>query len=199
MPPERVRRLLDILVSAGGLAVLSPLFFCLGVWIRLDSPGPVFYRATRVGRDGGMFRLYKFRTMVADADRRGPGITASGDKRVTRVGRLLRRTKLDELPQLINVFKGDMGLVGPRPEDTRYVAIYTAKQRKVLSVRPGMTSVASLAYRQEEASLTGPDWEKVYRERVLPDKLAIELEYLKHRTVGTDVKLVLRTVAAIFR
>jgi len=178
---------------------LSPLFFCLGVWIRLDSPGPVFYRATRVGRDGGMFRLYKFRTMVADADRRGPGITASGDKRVTRVGRLLRRTKLDELPQLINVFKGDMGLVGPRPEDTRYVAIYTAKQRKVLSVRPGMTSVASLAYRQEEASLTGPDWEKVYRERVLPDKLAIELEYLKHRTVGTDVKLVLRTVAAIFR
>lgn len=199
MPPERVRRLLDILVSAGGLAVLSPLFFCLGVWIRLSSPGPVFYRAMRVGRDGRMFRLYKFRTMVADADRRGPAITASGDTRVTRAGKLLRRTKMDELPQLMNVLAGDMGLVGPRPEDPRYVAMYTDEQRKVLAVRPGITSAASLAYRQEEALLTGPNWERVYQEKVLPDKLAIELEYVKHRTVGTDVKLVLRTVAAIFR
>jgi len=106
---------------------------------------------------------------------------------------------MDELPQLMNVLAGDMGLVGPRPEDPRYVAMYTDEQRKVLAVRPGITSAASLAYRQEEALLTGPNWERVYQEKVLPDKLAIELEYVKHRTVGTDVKLVLRTVAAIFR
>jgi len=106
---------------------------------------------------------------------------------------------MDELPQLMNVLAGHMGLVGPRPEDPRYVAMYTDEQRKVLAVRPGITSAASLAYRQEEALLTGPNWERVYQEKVLPDKLAIELEYVKHRTVGTDVKLVLRTVAAIFR
>lgn len=198
MVADSIRRALDIAASLAGLAVLSPLFVCLAIWVRLDSPGPVFYRAQRVGKDGKLFRLYKFRSMVADADRRGPGITATGDARVTRAGHFLRRTKLDELPQLINVLKGDMSLVGPRPEDPRYVALYTPEQRRVLAVRPGITSAASLVYRHEEQLLAGEDWETVYRTKVLPDKLAIDLEYLEHRTLGSDLKLIFRTIVAMF-
>lgn len=198
MVADGVRRLLDVIISAMGLVLLSPLFLIISVWIKLDSPGPAFYRAQRVGKDGKLFRLYKFRSMVADADRRGPGITATGDARITRAGRFLRRTKLDELPQLINVLKGDMSLVGPRPEDPRYVALYTPEQRRVLAVRPGITSAASLIYRHEEQLLAGEDWETVYRTKVLPDKLAIDLDYLAHRTLGSDLKLIFRTIAAMF-
>lgn len=198
MANERTRRLLDIVASGVGLAVLSPLFVLIGLWIKLDSPGPVFYRAQRAGKDGKLFRLYKFRSMVADADKRGPGITATGDARITRVGRFLRRTKIDELPQLINVLKGEMSLVGPRPEDPRYVALYTPEQRRVLSVRPGITSAASLAYRHEEQLLSGEDWETLYRTKVLPDKLAIDLAYLEQRTLVSDLKLIFRTIATIF-
>ncbi len=198
MAAERIRRLLDIMASIAGLAVLGPLFVLIGLWIKLDSPGPVFYRARRIGKDDVPFSLYKFRSMVADADKRGPGITATGDSRVTSVGRFLRRTKMDELPQLINVLRGDMSLVGPRPEDPRYVALYTPEQRRVLAVRPGITSAASLAYRHEEQLLAGEDWETTYRNRVLPDKLAIDLAYLERRTAFSDLKLVFRTIAAIF-
>ncbi len=191
-------RLLDVVASGLGLVLLSPLFVLVALAIRLDTPGPVYYRAQRVGKDGKPFRLYKFRSMVANADRRGPGITATGDTRVTRVGRFLRRTKIDELPQLINVLRGDMSLVGPRPEDPRYVVLYTQEQRRVLSVRPGITSAASLAYRHEEQLLAGADWETTYRNRVLPDKLAIDLAYLDRRTVVSDLKLIFRTIAAVF-
>lgn len=197
MAADRIRRLFDITASAAGLAVLSPLFLLVGLWIKLDSPGPVFYRATRVGRNGAPFRLYKFRSMAAGADRQGPGITATGDARVTRVGRLLRRSKLDELPQLINVLQGEMSLVGPRPEDPRYVALYTPEQRRVLAVRPGITSAASLAYRHEEQLLAGADWETLYREQVLPAKLAIDLDYLDRRTLWSDLALIVRTVASM--
>lgn len=197
MGADRVRRWLDVAASLVGLAVLSPLFLMIGLWIKLDSPGPIFYRATRVGRNGRLFRLYKFRSMVAGADKRGPGITATGDARVTRAGRFLRRNKLDELPQLINVLQGEMSLVGPRPEDPRYVALYTPEQRQVLAVRPGITSAASLAYRHEEQLLAGEDWESVYREQVLPAKLAIDLDYLERRTLARDLKLILQTVAAV--
>lgn len=198
MVAERSGRLLDIGAAALGLALLSPLFLLVGLWIKLDSPGPVFYRAARVGRNGAPFRLYKFRSMVAGADRQGPGITATGDARVTRVGRFLRSTKLDELPQLINVLKGEMSLVGPRPEDPRYVALYTPEQCCVLAVRPGITSAASLAFRHEEQLLAGEDWETLYREQVLPAKLAIDLAYLERRTAFSDLRLVFRTIAAIF-
>lgn len=197
MAADRVRRWLDVAASLVGLAVLSPLFIGIGLWIKIDSPGPVFYRATRVGKDGQLFRLYKFRSMVAGADKQGPGITATGDARVTRAGRFLRRSKLDELPQLINVLKGEMSLVGPRPEDSRYVALYTPQQRRVLAVRPGITSAASLVYRHEEQLLAGEDWETVYREQVLPAKLAIDLAYLERRTLARDLKLILQTVAAV--
>ena len=195
---DRLRRLVDVVAAAGGLTLLSPLFVLVVVAIKLDSPGPAFYRAQRVGKDGKLFRLFKFRSMVADAHTRGPGITAAGDSRVTRVGRLLRRTKIDELPQLVNVLLGDMSLVGPRPEDPRYVALYTPEQRRVLNVRPGITSAASLAYRHEEKLLRGEDWEARYREEVLPDKLAIDLAYLERRTLISDLKLILRTIAAVF-
>ena len=199
MGADRVRRWLDVAASLAGLAVLSPLFLMIGLWIKLDSPGPVFYRATRVGRNGRLFRLYKFRSMVAGADRQGPGITATGDARVTRAGRALRRTKIDELPQLLNVLSGDMSLVGPRPEDPRYVALYTPEQRRVLAVRPGITSAASLAYRHEEQLLAGPDWETVYREQVLPAKLAIDLDYLAQRSLWSDLGLIVRTIGSMLR
>lgn len=192
------RRTIDALLALIGLVVLSPLHVVLSIAIKLDSPGPVFYQARRVGRGGQEFLLYKFRSMVADADRLGPGITVMGDQRVTRIGRLLRRSKLDELPQLINVLKGDMSLVGPRPEDPRYVALYTPEQRAVLRVRPGITSAASLAYRHEEQLLSGGDWEAVYRTEVMPAKLAIDLDYLSRRTLGSDLGLVFQTILSMF-
>ena len=196
---DGIRRLLDIVVALVGLISLSPLWLLIAISLVLDSPGPLFYRARRVGKDGNLFDLYKFRSMVTDADRRGPAITAAGDTRVTRVGRILRKTKLDELPQLLNVLRGEMSLVGPRPEDPRYVALYTPEQRQVLQVRPGITSAASLAFRHEEALLTGADWETTYRTEVLPSKLAIDLDYLRQRTLRSDLQLILHTIAAMAR
>jgi lipopolysaccharide/colanic/teichoic acid biosynthesis glycosyltransferase len=192
-------RMLDLLASLLGLIVCSPLFGLVALSIKLDSPGPVLYRARRVGQRGRVFYVFKFRSMVAGADRQGPGITAAGDTRVTRVGRWLRRTKLDELPQLINVLRGEMSLVGPRPEDPRYVACYTSVQRAVLQARPGITSPASVHYRHEEEILIGADWEKTYIEEVMPHKLQIELDYLARRTVWSDLGLLGRTVLALFR
>lgn len=194
-----LKRTFDLLASALGLIILSPIFALIALLIRLTSPGPVFYRARRVGQGGREFTLYKFRSMVADADRRGPGITAAGDSRVTPVGRVLRRTKLDELPQLWNVLRGDMSLVGPRPEDPRYVALYTPEQRRVLDVRPGITSLASIEYRNEEAVLHGPDWEQHYIHEVMPAKLAIDLRYVQRATLFTDLLIILRTLLALFR
>lgn len=192
-------RVIDLIVASIGLFFLSPVFTVLAIWIKLDSPGPVFYRAQRIGKDGRIFYLYKFRSMVVNADKTGPGITAAGDSRITRSGRFLRGTKLDELPQLINVLQGDMSLVGPRPEDPRYVALYTAEQRKILAVRPGITSAASLSFRHEEEILTGPDWETVYRTQVMPEKIRIDLDYQSRRSLVTDIGLILRTVIAVFQ
>jgi len=191
---EFIRRVVDIIAASLGLLLLSPLFLLLAFAVQIDSHGSIFYRARRVGKDGRLFSLLKFRSMVVDADRRGPAITSAGDNRITRVGRFLRRTKLDELPQLINVLLGDMSLVGPRPEDPRYVELYSPSQRRILSVRPGITSAASLAYRHEEQLLIGPDWETIYRESVLPTKLALDLDYLSQRTLWSDLMLIWRTV-----
>jgi lipopolysaccharide/colanic/teichoic acid biosynthesis glycosyltransferase len=194
-----LKRPFDLLASAIGLVFLSPLFALIALLIRLSSPGPIFYRARRVGRCGREFTLYKFRSMVANADRQGPGITTAGDPRVTPIGRVLRRTKLDELPQLWNVLRGDMSLVGPRPEDPRYVALYTPEQRRVLDVRPGITSLASIEYRHEEAVLRGPDWEQRYIREVMPAKLTIDLRYVQQATLFTDLLIILRTLLALFR
>ncbi len=187
-------RILDLVLSALGLLLLAPILLAISLLIKLTSPGPALYRAVRIGRAGIPFKLYKFRTMAVGADRLGPGITVAGDRRVTPVGKWLRRAKLDELPQLFNVLKGDMALVGPRPEDPRYVARYTEEQRQVLRVRPGITSPASLRYRDEAALLTGDNWEEVYVTEIMPHKLAVELAYLARRTVWSDLGLVLQTI-----
>jgi lipopolysaccharide/colanic/teichoic acid biosynthesis glycosyltransferase len=137
--------------------------------------------------------------MIVDADKVGPAVTASGDRRVTSIGKFLRRTKLDELPQSLNVLRGEMSLVGPRPEDPRYVAIYTPAQRQILNFRPGITSAASLAYRHEEQMLTGDDWETVYQTKIMPEKIAIDLAYMASANVTTDLKLIFQTILAVAR
>ena len=193
------KRLFDVTVAVAGLVLLSPLFVILTVLVKLTSSGPVFYRQKRVGRNGHIFLIAKFRSMYADADQRGQSITCAGDPRVTPIGHVLRRLKLDELPQLWNVLQGDMSLVGPRPEVPSYVESYSSSQRRVLSVRPGITDPASILYRHEESILgcqTDPD--RYYREVVLPDKLKINLQYLKCFSFSYDLLLVLRTMGCIF-
>ncbi|MBN1680620.1 MAG: sugar transferase [Anaerolineae bacterium] len=189
-----LKRGFDVVISAVGLVLLSPLLLTIALFIRSGSPGPVLYRARRVGRFGHEFYLYKFRSMVVDADRKGPGITLANDQRITPVGRMLRPTRLDELPQLFNVLRGEMSLVGPRPEDPRYVALYTPEQREVLNVRPGITGLAALEYRHEAALLTGLDWETRYINEIMPAKLAIDLEYVQHATLWQDIRIICRTV-----
>lgn len=192
-----LKRLFDICASTAGLFFLSPLYIILGLAVKLSSPGPIFYQAARVGRHGNLFKLLKFRSMVANADKLGPGVTGAGDSRITPIGRFLRNTKLDELPQLVNVLLGDMSIVGPRPEDPRYVALYTDDQRRVLDVRPGITSPASIAFRREEAMLTGDDWESYYIEHIIPAKLALDLPYAQNPTVIADVRLIFATLRII--
>lgn len=191
-----LKRGFDIVASGVGLIVLCPVFIVIAIAIRRNSRGPVFYRARRIGQHGKVFHLYKFRSMVVDADQKGPGITSAGDTRITSVGQFLRYNKLDELPQLINVLRGDMSLVGPRPEDPRYVDRYTPEQREILQYRPGITSMASLVYRNEEQLLSGVDWEHTYVGQVMPAKLAIDLDYSRRATLFTDIWLILRTVVS---
>ena len=190
-----MKRMFDILASGFGLLILSPLFLILAVWIPLDSPGPVFYRQTRVGRGGRDFRIFKFRTMRVGADK-GSLVTIGGrDPRVTRAGSFLRRLKLDELPQLINVLVGDMSLVGPRPEVRKYVDLYTPEQLHVLDVRPGMTDAASIKYRNESELLgQAEDPEDYYIHVVMPDKLAINLDYVRHHSFRGDIQLIFKTI-----
>lgn len=198
MPSDRLRTLVDKVCAGVGLALLAPLFGLVAVWIKLDSPGPVLHRARRVGMGGKPFYLYKFRTMLVNAMVVGPPVTIAKDPRVTKAGHVLREFKIDELPQLFNVLKGDMSLVGPRPEDPRYVALYTPVQRDVLRVRPGITSPASLLYRREAEMLAGPDWEAEYVKRIMPRKLEMELSYLRERTIRSDLSLILRTIRALY-
>ena len=171
----------------------------IAILIKLDSPGPVFHRAVRVGKGAKNFNLYKFRSMVSGAASQGPGITSQGDPRITRIGRWLRKFKLDELPQLINVMKGEMSLVGPRPEDPRYVALYNPEQRRILEVLPGITSAASIYYRHEEQMLSGLNWEISYIQNVMPEKLRMDLDYLEQSNFFSDLILLWRTFLAIFK
>ena len=195
-----LKRAMDIVLSAGGIAVLSPVLLLIALAIVIDSRGGVFYRQVRVGRNGREFRIFKFRTMVSDADKRGLLITVGADSRITRVGKILRKTKLDELAQLFNVLKGDMSFVGPRPEVPRYVAMYTPAQRNVLLVRPGITDYASVAYRDENDLLAGADDpERVYIEEIMPAKLELNRQYLSQIGVLTDLKLIFSTVIAVVR
>ena len=192
------KRLFDVGVATVGLLLLSPLLVALAFLVKLTSAGPVFYRQIRVGQGGKIFRIAKFRSMRVDADRYGLPITSAGDPRVTAFGRVLRRLKLDELPQLWNVFKGEMSLVGPRPEVPLYVEGYSMSQRQVLLLRPGITDPASILYRDEEQLLgVQPDPDRYYREVVLPNKLKLNVEYLSCLSFFYDLSLVLRTISRI--
>ena len=193
------KRLIDLLVSTGAILVLTPLLGVVAIFVKLSSPGPVFYCQERVGQRGRKFRIIKFRSMRVNGENLGPGVTVSGDPRITTVGKWLRKLKLDEIPQFWNVLKGEMSLVGPRPELPSYVRTYTAEQTKVLSVRPGITDSASIAYRHEEnilASSVNP--EEFYKTVVLPHKLALNLQYIERQSLAGDLVLVVETFLAVF-
>ena len=193
-----VKRLFDIVASACGLIVLSPLFFIVAVWIKLDSTGPVFYRQVRVGRYNKDFKIFKFRSMRVGADK-GSLVTIGGrDPRVTRIGYYLRKFKIDELPQLINVFLGDMSLVGPRPEVRHYVDYWTPEQLHVLDVRPGITDPASIKFRNEnELMESAEDPESFYINVIMQEKLKLYLEYVQNASFWYDVKLIFKTFYVI--
>lgn len=192
------KRAFDLVAAGCGLIVLSPLFLAVAVAVKLDSRGPVFFRQQRVGLNFRPFEMYKFRTMVVDAPKLGGQLTVTGDPRVTRSGRWLRKLKIDELPQLINVVLGDMSLVGPRPEVARYVDQMRDDYREVLSVRPGITDLASVKYRDESAILAAAeDPERAYIEQILPDKLAISREYIRDVSLWLDLKIILQTLVRI--
>lgn len=186
------------MASGCGLLVLLPLLAILTVWIKLDSAGPVFYRQIRVGRNNRDFRLFKFRSMRVGADKHGLITVGGHDPRITRSGYFIRKYKLDELPQLINVFIGDMSLVGPRPEVRKYVDMYTPEQMHVLDVRPGITDMASIRYRNENELLeTVDDPDKYYVEVIMQDKLRINLEYVARHSFWFDIKLIFQTFSEI--
>ena len=195
-----LKRMMDIAVSAVALCVLWPLYLIIALAIVIDDPGPVFYRQVRVGRGGKPFRIFKFRSMVVDADKKGLAITVGHDRRITRVGAFLRKTKLDELAQLINVLCGQMSFVGPRPEVPRYVELYTPYQRQVLLVRPGITDYASIAYRNENDLLdAAQDPERMYIEQIMPAKIELNMKYLREISPAADIRLILKTVEAVAR
>lgn len=196
-----MKRLFDFVVSLLGLIVLSPLFLVIAVAIKRDSPGPVFFRQVRVGKDGQTFRIHKFRSMTVSTAGNSKEITVGGDARITRTGAWIRHWKLDELPQLIDVLAGSMSVVGPRPEVPRYVALYPDAQRRVvLSVKPGITDLASIQFRHENELLArASDPEQAYREQILPEKLRLQSEYVRTRSFIGDMKILVATFAAIFR
>lgn len=195
------KRFFDLLASVIGLLVLAPVLLGIALAIKLESRGPVFFRQERVGRFGKTFRIHKFRTMVTDAERRGLQITVGADARVTKVGVVLRKYKLDELAQLIDVFIGDMSLVGPRPEVPRYVACYPAEAREiVLSVKPGITDRASIEYKDENEILgRAKDPHKAYVDEVLPIKIGYYIEYVRNRSFWGDLRIIFATLFAIMR
>ncbi len=193
-----VKRALDVVASAAGLLTLSPVLVTCAVAVKLMSPGPMLFRHRRVGRLGRPFDLLKFRTMVDRAS--GLQVTSAGDARITRVGRVLRKYKLDELPQLVNVLRGDMSLVGPRPEVRRYVEQFSREYERILQVRPGITDFAAIEYRDEEQILArSADPERAYVEEVLPAKIRLYERYLAEASLATDIRLIFRTIGAILR
>ena len=194
------KRAFDVLVCSVALVLVSPLLGALAVAVLLDSGRPVFFRQTRVGLNGRTFRLLKFRTMVVDAERLAPNVSATDDPRVTRSGRFLRRWYLDELPQLVNVIKGDMSLVGPRPETPEFVALFTPEERRVLSVRAGIAGPSTLAFMNEAELLAdADDAVRLYEEQILHERVQADLSYLDRRSMAYDVRLLLAQVFAILR
>jgi len=193
-----IKRTFDVLCALIGIVLLCPVFLIIALWIKLDSPGPVFFKQSRIGQFGHEFRIYKFRTMVVEAEKLGKQITVGNDQRITRSGRFLREFKLDELPQLVNVLKGEMSLVGPRPEVPKYVGMYTFEQRQVLKVRPGITDPASIEFRNESELLaTVSDPEATYIQEIMPKKLALNLQYVARPDLVSDIQIILHTLVRV--
>jgi lipopolysaccharide/colanic/teichoic acid biosynthesis glycosyltransferase len=189
------KRLFDIIFSFLGLLTLLPLFAAVALLLKRDSEGPVFFRQERMGKNFKPFRIYKFRTMTVCKEGRGPLITVANDTRITRFGSFLRKSKIDELPQLLNILKGDMSLVGPRPEVEKYVQLFRPEYERLLTVRPGITDFASLRYSEEEGLLAlSGNWEEEYIKKILPQKILLSLRYVEHRSIFTDVTLVVKTI-----
>jgi lipopolysaccharide/colanic/teichoic acid biosynthesis glycosyltransferase len=196
-----LRRAVDVVLASAGLVAVAPAMGAIAWAVRRDSPGPAVFRQTRVGAAGKDFQIMKFRTMVVDADRAGPAVSGNADPRVTRVGALLRKSKLDELPQLVNVLRGDMTLIGPRAEVPQYVAHYSEQERATLLVRPGLTGPGGLWFTRSQAAQLdeSEDPERAYVEWQLPEKLALDIEYLRNRTLLTDLRILAETVGVLFK
>jgi lipopolysaccharide/colanic/teichoic acid biosynthesis glycosyltransferase len=192
-----MKRLFDIISSLVGLIFISPIFLVVPILIKFDSKGPVFFKQWRIGKGGRPFKIYKFRTMVQDAEKVGSLITAGNDQRITGIGKLLRRYEIDELPTLINVLKGDMSIVGPRPEVPKYLHHYDRKYREILSVRPGITDLGTLSFRDEAKYLDAQNYEDTYETEILPQKLDLYLEYVHHKSFLFDLRIILKTIALI--
>jgi len=192
------KRFFDIVMAAEGLVMLCPVLIWIAWCIRREDGGPVFYRGERVGLQGRPFRVFKFRTMVVDAEKMGASSTSDDDPRITRVGRILRKYKLDELPQLINILIGDMSLVGPRPEVKKFTDLYTEEEQAILTVRPGITDWASIWNPDEGAILaSSTDPDRDYLEKIRPEKLRLQLKYVRERSLLTDIGIILLTLKTI--
>jgi len=194
-----MKRVLDILLSLIGLVGLAVLTPFVALAILADSKGPIFYRGTRVGKDGKLFKIFKFRTMIDGADKQGPKLTYRNDPRITRTGAILRRLKIDELPQLINVFLGQMSIVGPRPEDPQYVSHYTEGQRAILSVKPGITGPAQIHYVDIESHMDPSCFDEQYIDEIIPEKFRLNMLYIDNRSLALDLKILWRTFLSLFR
>lgn len=196
-----MKRIIDLIISFFGLIVLSPLLLILVIAIKLESPGPVFYRGVRVGRNGKPFRIFKFRSMVENADKLGADSTSANDMRVTRVGHFIRKFKLDEFSQIINVLLGDMSLVGPRPEVQKFVDMYTEEEKQILTVRPGITDWASIKFHNEGEIIEASgirEADEAYALLIRPEKLRLQLEYVKNNNIWIDLKIIFITLIRIF-
>jgi len=194
-----LKRVFDFISSLSALVFLSPFLLIVSILIKLDSKGPIFFRQKRIGKDGRIFRIYKFRTMVQNAEKIGDKITKGNDPRITKIGKILRRYEIDEIPTLINVLKGEMSIVGPRPEIPKFLQYYSGKYRKILSVRPGMTDLGTLKFRDEAKYLKNGNAEETYIKRILPKKLNLYLEYVNNMGFIYDLKIIFKTFSLIFR
>lgn len=195
-----LKRAFDFTAALIGLIVLSPYFLVVSILIKLDSRGPIFYGGKRIGQGGRVFTMYKFRSMVTDAEKRGPSVTYDGDPRITRMGHILRNARLDEFPQLWNVLKGDMSIVGPRPESVYYFERYSPKQKQIFQVKPGMTGVTQIRFRHEEDLLTDPaNLDRDYLEKVLPPKVALDMDYIRRQSFWMDLSLIFETLWVLVR
>lgn len=194
-----IKRLFDIVFSLFGLFLVSPLLLAIAVLIKRESPGPAFYRGERIGKDGKSFKIFKFRTMVPEAEKLGGPSTALNDPRLTKIGKFLRTYKLDELPQLINILKGEMSFVGPRPQVKEYVQLYNEEEKIILTVRPGMTDYATIRYIYLDKVLGNRDVDELYRKKIEPEKNKLRIKYAKHHSLLADVKIIFQTTLAIIK